>query len=183
MKSRSTSLLLLAVLVIMTGQAIGQESLKDIVTEQGVSWLIGRWTATTDDGDQIQVSYRWAVDGHAIIMDLKMGETTSHSMIYFVADEEKVISVGIDNKGRVSKGTWESEYGDITAKIKSSDEWGQEQEMGVVYSKKDAKTMTVKIYGVEWDELADEPWVTLDFKRQARPARKAAPKTKKDEKK
>jgi hypothetical protein len=181
MKSRNRSLVLLAVLVIMTGQAIGQESLKDIVTEQGVSWLIGRWTATTDDGDQIQVSYRWGVEGHAIIMDLKMGDTSSHSMIYYIPDEA-VVSVGIDSKGRVSKGMWESEYGDITSKIKSNDEYGQEQEMGIVYSKKDAKSMTVKVYGVKWGELSDDPWATLDFKRQARPARKAPAKTKKDEK-
>ena len=45
--------------------------------------------------------------------------------------------------------------------------------MGITYSKVDARTMKVAVYGVGQDnELADEPWGTMEFKRQVRKPRR-----------
>ena len=51
-------LALAAGLVIWTSAAAAQEKLGDLVEEAGFNWMIGRWTATTDDGQEIEMLYR-----------------------------------------------------------------------------------------------------------------------------
>ena len=50
MSKEKMSLVLMVVLVTIGNVAIGQESLKDVVEEQGFAWMAGQWKATTDDG-------------------------------------------------------------------------------------------------------------------------------------
>jgi len=53
-----------------------------------------------------------------------------------------------------------SEYVDAEGNVRKS---------AAVYSKVDAKTIKIALYGLDQDgELNDEPWGSLDFKRQVR---------------
>jgi hypothetical protein len=43
----------------------------------------------------------------------------------------------------------------------------------------DAKTIKTALYGLnQYDELSDEPWFTMDYKRQVRKTKKPAAKQK-----
>ena len=174
-----TALLALAVLIILSGSAMAQQSLKDITQEYGGGWLVGRWTATTNDGTEITLVYRWILDGHAIIVDMKMGEYASHGMIYYVPDDEKATAISVDNRGGRAKGTWVAQDDKLISKSERIDTEGNAQKSGAVYSKVDNKTIKIALYGLnDYDELSDDPWFTMDFKRQARKPQKPAAKQK-----
>ncbi len=158
-----------AILVIWNGSAVAQQSLRDIAKEYGADWLAGRWTATTDDGTEIQLVYKWELDGHLVTVDFKMGEFASRGMIFYVPGEVKATAVSVDNRGGRSKGTWEEQDGKLVSKSERIDADGNVQKSAGVYTKVDAKTIKIALYGVDQDgELNDESWGSLDFKRQVR---------------
>lgn len=163
-----TVFLVTAILIIWSGSAVAQQSFRDLAKEYGCDWLAGRWTATTDDGTEIQLVYKWELDGHLLTVDLKMGEFASRGMMFFVPGEEKVIQVSVDNRGGRSKGTWEAQDGKLISKSERVDAEGNVQKSATVYSKVDAKTIKIALYGLDLDgELNDESWFTMDFKRKA----------------
>ena len=172
-----TALLTLAVLIILSGSAMAQQSLRDLAQESGTDWLTGRWAATTDDGTEITLVYRWILDGHAIVVDMKMGEYVSHGMIYYVPDDEKATAISVDNRGGRAKGTWVAQDDKLISKSERIDAEGNAQKSGAVYTKVNNKTIKIALYGLnDYDELSDEPWFTIDFKRQARKPKKNAAK-------
>jgi hypothetical protein len=172
-----TALWVVAVLIIFSGSAMAQQSLKELAQEYGCNWLAGQWTATTDDGTEIILSYRWALDGHAVLVDFKMGEYASHGMIYYVPDDEKATAISIDNRGGRAKGTWEAQGDKLVSKNEHVDTEGEVRKYAIVYSKVDNKTIKVVLHGLnEYGELSDEPRFTMDYKRQVKKTKKPAEK-------
>ncbi len=164
-----TALLVMAIFIICSGSAMAQQSLRDLAQEYGTDWLAGRWTATTDDGTEILLVYRWVLDGHAIVVDFKMGEYASHGMIYYVPDDENATAFSVDNRGGRAKGTWQAQGDKLVAKNERIDADGNVQKSGAVYSKVDNKTIKITLYGLDqYDELNDESMFSMDFKRQPR---------------
>jgi len=156
-----------AILIIWSGSAAAQQNLRDLAKEYGADWLAGRWTATSDDGTEIQLVYRWELEGHLVTVDFKMGDYASRGMIFYVPGEEKATAVSVDNRGGRSKGTWEVQDGKLVSKSERVDAEGNVQKGAAVYSKVDAKTIKIALYGVDqYGELNDEPWGSMDFKRQ-----------------
>ncbi len=164
-----TMFLVTAILVILTGSAMAQQSLRDVAKEYGCDWLAGRWTATTDDGTTILLVYKWELDGHLLTADFKMGGYASRGMVFYVPGEEKATQVSVDNRGGRSKGTWEvQEDGKLVSKREHVDAEGNVRKSATVYTKVDVNTIKIALYGLDQDgELADEPWFTMDFKRKA----------------
>ncbi len=159
----------MAILFIWAGSAVAQQSFRDLAREYGADWVVGRWSATTDDGTEIELVYRWELEGHLLTVDFKMGEFASRGMIFFIPAEEKVVGVSIDNRGGRSKGTWEEQDGKLVSKSERVDAEGKVQKSAAVYTKVDAKTIKIALYGLDQDgELNDESWGSLDFKRQVR---------------
>jgi len=156
-----------AILIIWSGSAVAQQSFRDLAKEYGADWLAGHWTATTDDGTEIQLVYRWELEGHLVTVDFKMGDYASRGMIFYVPDDEKATAVSVDNRGGSSKGTWEAQDGKLVSKSERVDAGGNIQKSAAVYSKVDANTIKIALYGVDqYGELNDEPWGSMDFKRQ-----------------
>ena len=163
-----TVFLVTAILIIWSGSAVAQQSLRDIAKEYGCDWLVGQWTATTDDGIEIQLVYKWELDGHLVTVDLKMGEYASRGMIFYVPGEVKATAVSVDNRGGRSKGTWEAQDDKLVSKNERVDAEGNVQKSATIFSKVDAKTIKIALYGLDQNgELNDEPWFTMDFKRKA----------------
>ncbi|MBC8473109.1 MAG: hypothetical protein H8D56_26930 [Planctomycetes bacterium] len=174
-----TTLLIMAVLIILSGSAMAQQSLQGLAQESGTDWLAGRWAATTDDGTEITLVYQWILDGHAIIVDMKMGEYASHGMIYYIPDDDKATAISVDNRGGRAKGTWQAQGDKLVSKNERIDAEGNAQKSGAVYTKVDNKTIKIALYGLnDYDELSDEPWFSMDFKRQAKKTTKPAAKQK-----
>ena len=160
------SLLLVAMLIAMGSVAIGKESLKEVIEQEGFAWMAGQWKATTDDGQDILLAYQWAVKGHAIVSTFKMGESSSQGMIYFDADEQQVRQFSIDSRGRATKATWEVQDGRAISKTKMTDEYEQTTEVAIAYSKIDKTTMKIAVYGLENGKLSDYPWFEINFKKE-----------------
>jgi len=88
-------------------------------------------------------------------------------MIFYVAAEDKVIQIGVDNRGGSSRGAWEAEGDKAIHKIEHTRADGETSRITIVHSRGDANTMKAAIYRVEeTGELAEEPWGTLEYKRQ-----------------
>jgi len=166
MNKAMKSLVLVTLLVTMAAVATGQESLKDIVEQEGFAWMIGQWKAATDDGTEILLTYRWAVRGHAIVSNFEMGDNVSQGIIYLVADEQQAGQLTVDSRGRAIPATWEVQDGKAIAKTRMIDEYGQATDVGFAFSKVDANTMNVAAYELENGELSDYSSFEIDFKKQ-----------------
>ena len=166
MNLKAKTLVLMTLLIAVGSIATGQESLKDILEQEGFAWMIGQWKATMDNGTEIILTYRWAVKGHAIVSDFRMGEHLAQGIIYLVADEQQAKQLTIDSRGKATTATWEVKGGKVINKTKMTDEYGQATDVGIVYSKVDATTMNVEGYELENGELADYSSWDIDFKKQ-----------------
>jgi hypothetical protein len=172
---RKTFLTLAAGLIILTSTAAAQEKLGDLVAEAGLDWMIGRWVATTNEGQELQAIYKWELDKHMVSMSFNMGEFEGRGMIFYSASQGNVVQVGVDNMGGSNKGIWYPEGDKAVAKLEFSQATGETAKMAIVHSKVDPKTMKVEMYGVdEYGELSEEPWATLEYKRQRRQTKKKA---------
>ena len=164
--SKVSKCLVLLSLVALMGSVASAQNLKNLVEQEGFAWLVGHWKTTTDDGQDISLNYRWAVEGNAVIVDLKIGDITSHGMIYLLQDTQQVKQISVDSKGRVTNSTWDAQYGDLILKTSITNDEGQTQKMGVTFEKVDATTMTIKLYDMQYGELSYEPWAEMEFKRE-----------------
>ena len=167
-----TMFLVTAILIIWSSSTAAQQSLRDLNKEYGVDLLAGRWTAEIDDGITILLVYKWELNGHLMTVDLKMGEYASCGMIFYAPGGENATQVSVDNRGSRSKGKWEArEDGTLVSKSEYVDVEGNVRKSATVYTNVDAKTIKIAIDGLDENGgLNDEPWFTMDFKRQ--PVRK-----------
>jgi hypothetical protein len=172
---RKTLLVLVAGLAILASQAAAQPKLGDLVTEAGFDWMIGRWTGTTDDGQNIEAAYRWGLDKYLVSFDFKMGDYAYQGMIFYLSGKDEVVEVGVDNEGGTAKGTWNIEYDKAISKSERTQAYGETMRVAIIHSKVDARTMKVELRGLDSSgEVTDESFGTLQFKRQRRQPRKKA---------
>jgi len=173
MSLKNTLLAIAAVLVVLTVGAGAQQSLGDLVTMSGFEWLIGEWTATTDQGGEIHSFYKWGLNKNLITLGFKMGEFEGRGMIYYVPAEDKVVQVGVDNRGGIAKGVWDADGDKAVARLEYTPAEGEIRRMASVHSKVDAETMKVEFYTMDSDgRLSEEPLGTLQYKRQKKQADK-----------
>jgi hypothetical protein len=170
---RNTVLAAVAVIVILTVGAGGQEGLGDMVTMGGFEWLIGDWMTKTDQGVDIHSFYKWELNRNLITMGFKMGEFEGRGMIYYDPADYRVHQVGVDNRGGVAKGTWDADGDKAVARLVYTPPEGEVRRMASVHSKVDMDTMKVEFYEMDEDGwLADEPRGTLRYKRQKKQTEK-----------
>ncbi len=170
---RNTLLAVTAILVILAAGARAQQKLGDLVTEGGFDWMIGGWATTTDEGDKVDLVYKWELDKHLVTIHLKWPNYEYRGMIFYVPSEDKVIQIGADNQGGSGKGTWDADGNKAVLKIEHTGADSQTNKIGYAFSKVDADTMKVEAYEVySSGELADYPNFTAEFKRQKKQAAK-----------
>jgi hypothetical protein len=172
MINQRTKAILLVAILIGCGSAVAQESFQDFVKEQGLGWVTGRWTAQTDDGQTIELGYRWVLKGQMIVSTFKMGEVASQGIIYMIPDEEKVVEVGMYSDGARTKATWEPQGEKLVSIREKIGPDGDTQKIAVILSKGRGRTMSAAIHAFEYGSMADEAMATLEFKRV--PAKKKA---------
>jgi hypothetical protein len=170
---RNTILAGTAIVVILTVGAGGRQGLGELVTMGGFEWLIGDWKATTDQGGEIHSFYKWELNKNLITMGFNMGEFEGRGMIYYDPTGERVVQVGVDNRGGVAKGYWDADGDKAVARLEYTPADGEMRRMASVHSKVDADTMKVEFYEMDSDGwLADEPRGTLEYKRQKKQTEK-----------
>jgi hypothetical protein len=164
---RKMLLAVAAILVISATGAMAQGNLGYLVSEGGFDWAIAKWEASTDDGDKVELEYKWELNKNLIMMRLKWPDFEYRGMIFYVPAKEEVVQVGVDNGGGTGKGTWEGVGEKAVLKHEHTGPYGEINRMGFAHSKVDAETMKMEIYEMSSDgELAEEPGITMEFKRQ-----------------
>jgi hypothetical protein len=159
-------LTLAASLVVWASGARAQEKLGDLVTEGGFDWMIGDWTATTDQGDKIDLAWKWELDKHMLNMHLKWPNYEYRGMIYYVPAEDKIVQVGADDRGGSGKGVWESEDDKAILKYENTDADGRTRKIAMVHSRVDKDAMKVEVYKIsDTGELGESPAFTTEYKR------------------
>ena len=172
-KLRNTILALAAILVIASTGASAQQKLGDLVSEGGYDWMIGRWEASSDQGDKIELIYKWELDKHLLTMQLKWPDNEYRAMIFYKPAEEKIVQITVDSKGGTGKGTWEPDGDKAVLKHEHTGADWETNKMGFAHSKVDANTMNWEILELDSSgELSDYPMFTVEFKRQKKPATK-----------
>ncbi|MBN1804642.1 MAG: hypothetical protein JW837_05285 [Sedimentisphaerales bacterium] len=167
-----------AVIIILTTTGVSaQQKLGDLVEEGGYGWMIGKWEATTDDGEQIKLEYKWELDKTVIMMKVKLPEDEFLAMIYYKPTDDQVVQVTVGKKGGTGKGLWEHAGDKAILKHEYTDADWQTQKMAVVHSKVDNNTMKWDIHEIySSGELADYPNATIELKRQKEPVEKTEKK-------
>jgi len=167
MTMRRAFLCLGVFMTLSAATAVAQDRLGDLVAQGGYDWLIGRWVATTDEGQQVAFEQKWTLDRHAILVDLQMRDFKLAGMIIFVPSREEVMQVSADNQGGTWKGTWRDEYGSAVHTTQHTRADGEVQKAEIVYTNVDADTMKVAVYGFDSNGYrASSAWSTLTYKRQ-----------------
>ena len=172
-KLRNTILAMAAILIIASTGASAQQKLGDFVAEGGFDWMIGNWEASSDQGDKIELIYKWELDKHMVTMQLKWPDNEYRAMIFYNPTEEKIVQVTVDSKGGTGKGTWEPNGDKAVLKHEHTGSDWETNKMGFAHSKVDANTMNWEILEMDSSgELSDYPMFTVEFKRQKKPATK-----------
>jgi len=175
LKRNVTKIFLAAVvgLIIWNSAASAQESLASLMEQSGCEWIVGKWAGESPDGQKYAIEYKWELKPHVLSVHFKGFDFEYHGIIFFKADEEQVVQIGVDSRGGNGKGIWDAEYGRATMKSVHAGEYGEVSRMGFVYSNVDANTMKLELYGLdEYGALDNDPGTTLEFKRQKQPAPK-----------
>ncbi len=167
MNLRNVSLIVAALLVVSAVPAAAQENLEDLITQYGYNWMIGKWTATGDDGTQVELEYKWILDKKAICVNAKIGDFKYHGLIMFVPSREEVVQIGADNMGAMWNGTWAEDYEGAVNRNERIEPDGTTQTMDMVYAKVDNNSFKVKQYAVESGGYrASQARSEITFKRQ-----------------
>jgi hypothetical protein len=176
-KIKSIFMIAAAIIITTTTVASAQQKLGDLVAEGGYEWMIGKWEATTDDGEQIKLEYKWELDKHIITMMFKIPDNEFRAMIYYKPTDDQVVQVTVDKKGGTGKGVWEPAGDKAILRHEHTDANWETQKMAIVHSKVDNNTMRWDIHEIySSGELSDYPNLTVDLKRQKKPAKKTANK-------
>ena len=110
MSTRSIFLVIAVLLAVSAIPAGAQEKLGDFVAEYGYEWMIGTWSATGDDGRQVELEYKWILDKCTMCVDVKIGDFKYHGLIMLVPSREEIIQIGADNMGGTWNGSWTEDY-------------------------------------------------------------------------
>ncbi len=166
MSMRNVSLVIAVLLAVSVVPAGAQDKLGDLVDEFGYDWMIGNWSATSDEGQQVELEYKWILDKNAMCVNMKMGEFKYHGMIMFVPSKEEVVQLGADNMGGTWTGTWGEDYDGAVNRNQRLDTYGTTETMDLVYVKVDNNSFKVKQYSVESGSRSSQASGELTFKRQ-----------------
>ena len=166
MRMRNVSLVIAVLLAISVIPAGAQDKLGDLVAEFGYDWIIGKWAATSDNGQQVELEYKWILDKCAMCVNVTIGELKYHGMIMFVPSKEEVVQLGADNMGGTWNGTWGEDYEGAVNRSQRLDAYGTTETTDMVHIKVDNNSFKVKQYAVENGSRASEPMGEMTFKRQ-----------------
>ncbi len=163
--------LLLSILSLASALAftasVAAADLAGRMREGGVEWLIGKWSAETDSGNTMKLSYEWSVRPTLVVSKFQSDDDESMAMVYIDPSDSKVRHFAVGQSGRLGKGEWIAEAGVATLKYVGTSASGEEQRLGFVHKKVDADTMEVDVRELKSDgKVGDDTLLTLRFKRQ-----------------
>lgn len=162
------------VLMACVAPGAAQEKLGDLIASGGYEWIIGKWVATTDEGQKVESNFNWAADKCAVLNELRMGDFNYQGIVMLSPQDQEAVDQGADSRGGTWKGTWAPAGEGLVRKVEHTSPDGQVRKGEISYDKVDADTVTIAIYLLDSSgNRSSEPVSKLTYKRQ--PQAKAAP--------
>ncbi len=149
MSLRRLSLAIMVLLAVSSVPAGAQDKLGDLVAQYGYEWMIGKWAATSNEGRQVELEYKWILDKCAMCANVTMGDFVYHGMIMFVPSREEIVQLGADNRGGTWTGTWAEDNEGAVNRNQRLEPDGTTETMDLVFIKVDNNSFKVKEYPVE----------------------------------
>lgn len=166
MSHRGVSLTILVVLSVWMLPVTAQEKLGDLVAQGGYDWVIGRWVATTDQGEKVEFRYEWTLDKHAILVDTILGNFQYRGVIMLMPMDGEIAEIGADNRGGIWKGSWSEDSAGLSHRVEHTNAEGEVRKGDIIHTRVDADTITIAIYAVDNSgSRSAEPWGKLTYKR------------------
>jgi hypothetical protein len=174
MSLRSVFSTIVIVWAVCAVPGVAQETLGDLVAAGGYDWIIGKWVATTDDGQKAQSNFDWALDKCVVLNDLRVGDFQYQGIIMLAPGGGDAVDEGADTTGGIWKGSWSPDGDGLVRRVEHTSHDGQVRKGEIVYGKVDADTITIAIHATGENGARNaEPWNKMTYKRQ--PPAKAAP--------
>ena len=174
MSLRSAFVTIVMVWAVCAVPGVAQEKLADLVSAGGYDWIIGKWVATTDDGQKAESNFNWALDKCVVLNDLQFGDFKYQGIVMLPPGGGDAVDEGADTRGGVWKGTWSPDGDGLARRVEYTSPDGQVRKGEIVYGKVDADTITIALYAAGENGARNaEPWNKMTYKRQ--PPAKAAP--------
>lgn len=171
MTLRGVSLTMVVLAAVCAAPLAAQQKLGDYVAQGGYDWVIGRWVATTDQGEKVEVRYDWVCDKYAVAATTTMGGFRYEGVIVLSPVGAEVFEVGADNRGGTWKATWSEDSAGLLRRIEYTSPTGEVRKLDIVHARVDADTITIALYAIDTSgSRNDEPWAKLSYKRQTTPA-------------
>lgn len=146
--------------------ATAQMKLGDVIADAGFDWTIGKWAGMIE-GEKIELEWKWALDKHVILSNIKAGEYQSSGMIMYVTSRDEVVEMSADNEGATQTGKWRIEDNNAVLRFEKTDVRGQNEKGEAVLSKLDAETLKIAVCEVDINGRREtEPLWTLTLTRQ-----------------
>ena len=153
--------------VACAAPGVAQEKLGDLVAAGGYDWIIGKWVATTDDGQKAESNFDWALDKYVVLNDLRVGDFAYQGMVMLPPGGGDAFDEGADTRGGIWKGSWSPDGDGLARKVEHTGPDGQVRKGEIVYAKVDADTITIAIYAADDSgNRNSEPWNKMTYKRQ-----------------
>jgi hypothetical protein len=138
-----------------------------LLDEYDYDWLIGKWSASDNEGRTYELDWTWALDKNAVRVDLRSGDFKYHGMMVLSATQQEPIQFGADTRGRTMKGTWTEEYEGAVLRGEYLTPDGTLLKAEQVITKIDNDTFKAREYMVEADGWrASSPSLEITFKRR-----------------
>jgi hypothetical protein len=156
----------LAATICSSSTASAQESLRDQVQNHGADWMVGEWKGTNAQGRAVEVEYEWELEGHALEVDLTIGDDHYKGLIFRRPAEGDVVEVGADSRGGTTRSTWELKEGALVTKRTGTRPDGQVVRVAVVNKQVDADTFVATLHPLSTEgEVGEETLETVRLSR------------------
>ena len=167
MNLRSVFVTVVLVWAICAAPSGAQETLGDLVASGGYDWIIGRWVASTDEGQKVEFDFAWALDKHVVLNSFQMEGWKYQGIITLSPTDQEAVDQGVDNRGGLWKGVWSPEGDGLVRKVEHTSPEGQVRKGDMVVTKGEGDTITIAIYLLDSSGNRNaDPMSKLTYKRQ-----------------
>ncbi|HOY56736.1 MAG TPA: hypothetical protein PK640_01200 [Verrucomicrobiota bacterium] len=146
---------------------LAQTTLEDMVDQGNASWMLGKWQGSTDDATTVTLEFSWDLNKHVVVMHGKVGddmEFKGYSALEPGTSEVKY--TGYDNRGALSRGTWNLEAGELTLRLESKTA-DKNTKMAAVFTGSPTQGLEVRLHGVsDYGSISYPARATLKLKKQ-----------------
>lgn len=144
-----------------------QDSLTAAVSEAQAEWMFGKWEAWTDDGQTVALNVSWDLNKNVVVLHIKIAEMEIKGYSAFDVLAGQVTYVSFDNRGDISKGSWDIEGGELVLRLTGYSHRRGAWKMAAVFGGNSADGLQLRLHEVDsYGGLATPARTELKFKKQ-----------------